>query len=81
MTATELINIIAPEHTRTSCSDDNIGNGFYHKSSEEWDNNYTVITKKYIPRCSRCALLELENGRSVDVDKVIDGITIHFKIK
>lgn len=81
MTAIELINIIAPEHSRTSCSDEDIDNGFYRKATEEWDKNYTIISTKYFPRCSRCALLELENGRSVDADKVIDGITIHFKIK
>lgn len=76
MTAIELINIICPEHTRTSCSDENISNGFYHK----WDGTVTnVISKEYFPRCSRCALLEINNGDSIDESKVIESISIHFK--
>jgi hypothetical protein len=81
MKAKELIDIIAPEHSRTSCSDDNISNGFYHKATDEWEEGYTVISNEYYYRCSRCALLELANGRSIDTDKVIDGISIDMTIK
>ena len=56
MTALELINIICPEHGRTSCSDENIGNGFYHLY--EFGESISTITNEHIPRCSRCALLE-----------------------
>jgi hypothetical protein len=45
MNALELINIIAPEHERTSCSDEDLNNGFYSN-----DNN---------TRCGRCTLLEI----------------------
>lgn len=79
MTAIELINIIAPEHGRISCSDDDTANGFYHEASEEWEVGYKTISKKYHSRCSRCALLELANGRSEDNNKVIEGISIYFK--
>lgn len=78
MTAEELINIIAKEHSRTSCSDENISNGFSHKSQEEWETDYKVIINKYNPRCTRCALLEIANGRSIDTDQVINGTTIHL---
>ena len=81
MTAKELIDIIAPEHSRTSCSDENIANGFYHKAVDEWEEGYKVISNKYHARCSRCALLELANGTSIDTDKVIDGISINMTIK
>lgn len=78
MTAEELINIIAKKHSRTSCSDDNISNGFYHKSPEEWETNYKVIINKYSPDCTRCALLAIANGRSIDTDQVINGTTIYL---
>lgn len=71
MTALELIDIICPEHSRTSCSDENISNGFYTDEG--------IITKEYFPRCSRCALLEIVNKTSIDEDKLIDSISIHFK--
>ena len=56
MTTKEFINLICPEHTRTSCSDDNISNGFYFEEDRE------TISPKYFHRCGRCALLEIENG-------------------
>jgi len=55
MTNKEFIDIICPEHSRTSCSDDNIFNGFYV------DEDSDIIEEHY-PRCRRCALLEIENG-------------------
>ncbi len=81
MQAKELIDIIAPEHSRISCSDENIANGFYHKAANEWEDGYKVISNNYYYGCDRCALLELANGRSIDTDKVIDGISIHMNIK
>jgi hypothetical protein len=70
MQAKELIDIIAPQHSRTSCSDDNLSNGFYL----EYDSN--TISSKYLVGCSRCALLQLSNGEAVDSHNVIDGIII-----
>lgn len=55
MSAEQLIDIIAKEHSRTSCADDNIDNGFY---LDEEGN----ASDKYFPRCFRCALLEVTNG-------------------
>lgn len=66
MDALEFINIIYPEHGRTSCSDDNISNGFYLKDDEDGEE---VISKEYYPRCMRCALLEIENGTIKLTDK------------
>lgn len=43
------IDLIVPEHERTSCSDNNIVNGF-------------GSTDSYLPRCNRCAFLELLLG-------------------
>jgi hypothetical protein len=49
MTTKEFINLICPEHTRTSCSDDNISNGFYFEEDRE------TISPQYFHRCGRCA--------------------------
>lgn len=57
MTTRGFIDFICPEHGRTSCSDENISNGFYMEDDEE------TISKKYYHRCTRCALLEIENGK------------------
>lgn len=56
MEAIDLINIICPEHSRTSCSDENIDNGFY------FDEDMESISIKHYHRCNRCALLEIENN-------------------
>jgi len=56
MDAKEFIDFICPEHGRTSCSDENISNGFYFEEDGE------TISEKHHPRCVRCALLEIENG-------------------
>ncbi len=78
MEALELINIICPEHSRTSCSDENIGNGFFLESENDFEYN-TTISKKYFPRCGRCALLQIANGKATDDNNVLDTISIHFK--
>ncbi len=51
----KFINIICPEHNRTSCSDDNVTNGFY--SGDGWHG-----------RCSRCMYLEIANGIELPKD-------------
>lgn len=48
MDARELVDLLIPEHGRTSCSDDALNNGI-----ETDDGNF---------RCSRCALLDLVEG-------------------
>lgn len=45
----EGVNQFFPEHGRTSCSDSNVVNGFESSPSG-------------IPRCNRCALLEIVDG-------------------
>ena len=56
MEAKEFIDLICPEHGRTSCSDDNISNGFYLSDDGE------TISTMYYQRCMRCALLQIEKG-------------------
>lgn len=68
MEAIELIDLIRPEHCRTSCSDDYLDNGFY----TEEDGS---VSKKYFPRCVRCALLEIESGL---VDANDEGVKKYF---
>jgi hypothetical protein len=46
----ELLELLAPEHGRTSCTDTDLNNGF---------DSATKSTGRIAPRCLRCALLEL----------------------
>ncbi len=52
MDALELINIICPKHSRNSCNDDNLSNGWTLGRATEGYNAY---------RCTRCALLQIAN--------------------
>lgn len=63
MDARTLIDLIAPTHDRTSCNDTQLGNGFYSHTADGH------------PRCSRCALLELEAGLPLP-DRI--GATVSF---
>lgn len=56
MEAIEFVNLVAKEHGRTSCYDDNINNGFSFEDDDE------TISLKYLPRCKRCAYLQIANG-------------------
>lgn len=60
MKATELIDILAPEHGRTTCSDENKSNGYW------FDENNTesgeLIIKGHA-RCTRCALFEIVDNK------------------
>ena len=66
------INILAPKHTSSMCTDENTRNGFEpYNHSETW----------FEARCSRCALLDFLNSY-VDVpeDRIIFfGFTIGLK--
>jgi len=48
MEAIDFINLIRPEHDRTSCSDEDIDNGFYSRNVDSWHG-----------RCTRCMYLEI----------------------
>jgi hypothetical protein len=48
MDAIEFIDIIRPEHDRTSCSDDDINNGFFTRNGGDWHG-----------RCTRCMYLQI----------------------
>lgn len=66
MDAIEFINITLPKHDRTSCSDEDVQNGFYthtigyNDGSIQWDG-----------RCRRCMALQIINNDS-DVPKDYD---------
>jgi len=61
MKAKELIDLIYPEHDRTSCSDEDVSNGFMWEM-DEWNDRADELSTQYIPRCKRCALLEIISG-------------------
>lgn len=51
LTVIEFINIIRPEHDRTSCDDNFLNNGFFSKNGTTWYG-----------RCTRCMYLQIANG-------------------
>lgn len=56
MTAKEFIDMIVPEHGRTSCSDEDVSNGLFSRDGKNWHG-----------RCSRCLLLDiLKDGKVPD---------------
>lgn len=57
MTALEFINIIRPEHDRTSCSDEYRANSFGTRRSESWHG-----------RCTRCMWLDIADGVELPKD-------------
>jgi len=66
MEVLKFIDLIKPDHDRTSCSDEDIRNGFYVDVETE------IVNTKYRPRCKRCALLEIANGTiNLDLNKDI----------
>ena len=54
--AMKMVDLLAPTHGASSCSDSGRSNGFY--SSRHGES----------PRCARCALRELVNGQAPTVD-------------
>lgn len=48
MDALEFIDIIVPDHERTSCSDSDPNNGLYSRNFETWHG-----------RCRRCIYLDI----------------------
>lgn len=62
MTAREFIDIIKPQHDRSSCDDDNLNNGFYSYNGKTWHC-----------MCKRCMYLEIENQVEIPADFVLDS--------
>jgi hypothetical protein len=59
------INELAPEHDRTSCSDDNLnGNQYFNECG--------------YPRCARCALLHRLNTGEFPYGVHVSRLTIRF---
>ena len=66
MKAIDFLNMILPEHDRTSCSDREINNGFYSLYI-----GYNDGSKKWQGRCRRCMALQIIN-KDEDVPKNTD---------
>jgi hypothetical protein len=56
--ARTLIDMIAPDHGRTSCSDENLSNGFFQIEETELRGVTIKREWKTAPRCNRCFLLK-----------------------
>ncbi len=52
-TARDLLDFIYPEHDRTSCSDNDIQNGFYSRNEQGFG------------RCTRCMYLQILQGEEL----------------
>lgn len=61
----EYIDEIAPEHSRTSCSDKNLNNGQF--TIEETEIRGVVVKREFgqHPRCTRCCLLDLLHEKEI----------------
>ena len=71
----EWVNIVTPEHERTSCSDDNLYN-----ASGGWEGKYNPNTGKkviYYPRCNRCYLLD---NVGLDLEVLDFAVTVHVEL-
>tara|TARA_R110000782_G_scaffold220705_1_gene307929 strand:+ start:255 stop:464 length:210 start_codon:yes stop_codon:yes gene_type:complete len=64
MEAFEFLNIVLPEHDRTSCSDDDVQNGF-------WSSYGYIKGGNWQGRCRRCVALQIIN-EDEDVPKGVD---------
>lgn len=61
----ELINLLAPKHIRTSCSDNN----FEHNA---------FANEMGYPRCERCALLFWEKNKEFPYGAKVNSLTIQY---
>ena len=81
------VDHFVPEHSRTSCSDDNLENGYYQIWVKKLKD--VVVERKFrvAPRCTRCFLLRcLADGYidpqiEVTVDIQINVIQPKFEVK
>jgi hypothetical protein len=71
----EWIDTVCPEHSRTSCDDDNLNNscggwtGYYDRKTGKKEINY--------PRCSRCYLLN-NVGMEIDDLEFIPEVVVYL---
>lgn len=73
-----VIDLLCPEHGRTSCSDDNICN-----ASGGWSGRFDPDTGKkvwWIPRCSRCYLLD-NLGRNFEDLELEVNVNVYLEPK
>lgn len=57
----EVIDVIAPDHGRTSCDDENLDNGVG-----------SIRNGRNAPRCTRCLLLELLTGYAATPEELAE---------
>lgn len=65
----DLIDRLAPEHGRTSCSDQTPNNAFYIE-----DSGSNIVHGK----CRRCSLLKMATDKTINNDKKIDEIIFYL---
>jgi hypothetical protein len=65
MDAMDLIDTVWPDHTCTSCSDENITNGFRSCGIDNLNGGLLANG-----RCLRCMLLEMEAGVCADGQEI-----------
>jgi hypothetical protein len=72
----ELVNILTPEHGRTSCSDENVCNGYCKIEDKKYKG--VVIERSWdcYPRCNRCFLLLHIGEDTENVGQVNGGIRV-----
>lgn len=76
----EIIDILAPTHGRTSCSDTDPNNGYYNVKETKIQG--IVVERNFdpYPRCHRCFLLEHEGYDTTLMDvNVVPDVTLVLK--
>jgi len=76
----ELVNILTPEHGRTSCSDDDPSNGSCGIKDREFQGIVIERSWDYYPRCNRCFLLDRvgEDTENVCGIRVVPNIELEI---
>lgn len=76
----EWVDIVCPEHGRTSCSDTDLGN-----VSGGWNGKFDENTGKKViqyPRCNRCYLLDHLNEKFDDLAFAVEvEVRLEFRDK
>jgi hypothetical protein len=76
----DIIDIICPNHGRTSCNDSDPNNGYYEIKETKFRGIVIEKNFKTAPRCHRCFLLDAE-GYDTDLMDITVIPTIELVIK
>lgn len=77
----EVIDVLTPNHGRTSCSDENPCNGNYEIRDYKFQGVVIEKSWEHMPRCNRCFLLDhlgYDTDLMTDI-KIVSDISLILK--